>query len=386
MARLREVYPNMMELQFARHHGGKAAARAGGDHRQRQPDDLFRAFYRDMLGEEIGDAALEVFNDAAQALGGSDDEGRGMKPLIVDMQAFGPFAHQQVIDFRELGSKTFFLIHGPTGSGKTSILDGICFALFGDSSGGEREGRHLRSHHADSDTLTRGQLRLCARYRPLPRPPRARTDAQVHGAAVARRSRSRPPNSGASVGAGKETSNRSPPAGARSPMPSSDSSASRAAVPSGHHAAAGQVLRVPEEQLAGAREDPADPLWHRALQAHRGAAEALGERGLAREPRRSARSARPCSTRPRQRARRRWNCADSSRATISMNARAPSRAAPAALAAEGTGRGAPIRRPLRRVRWRGHCAADPSRRATRLGWPTNAACERSPGRVDPTLR
>ena len=77
-----------------------------------------------------------------------------MKPLVVEMQAFGPFADRQVIDFRELGSKTFFLIHGPTGSGKTSILDGICFALFGDSSGGEREGRHLRSHHADSDTLT----------------------------------------------------------------------------------------------------------------------------------------------------------------------------------------------------------------------------------------
>lgn len=77
-----------------------------------------------------------------------------MKPLVIEMQAFGPFAKRQVIDFRELGSKTFFLIHGPTGSGKTSILDGICFALFGDSSGGEREGRQMRSHHADSDMLT----------------------------------------------------------------------------------------------------------------------------------------------------------------------------------------------------------------------------------------
>ena len=77
-----------------------------------------------------------------------------MKPLVIDMQAFGPFAERQVIDFRELGSKTFFLIHGPTGSGKTSILDGICFALFGDSSGGERDGRQMRSHHADGDTLT----------------------------------------------------------------------------------------------------------------------------------------------------------------------------------------------------------------------------------------
>lgn len=77
-----------------------------------------------------------------------------MKPLQLEMQAFGPFARRQVIDFRQLRDKTFFLIHGPTGSGKTSILDGICFALFGDSSGGERDSRQMRSHHADADTLT----------------------------------------------------------------------------------------------------------------------------------------------------------------------------------------------------------------------------------------
>lgn len=77
-----------------------------------------------------------------------------MRPLVIEMQAFGPFAQRQVIDFRVLGSHTFFLIHGPTGSGKTSILDAMCFALFGDSSGGEREGRQMRSHHAHEATLT----------------------------------------------------------------------------------------------------------------------------------------------------------------------------------------------------------------------------------------
>ena len=45
-----------------------------------------------------------------------------MKPLVLEMQAFGPFAHRQIIDFQLLGEKTFFLIHGPTGSGKTTIL------------------------------------------------------------------------------------------------------------------------------------------------------------------------------------------------------------------------------------------------------------------------
>jgi exonuclease SbcC len=77
-----------------------------------------------------------------------------MRPIVIDMQAFGPFAARQVIDFRRLGDKRFFLIHGPTGSGKTSILDAMCFALFGDSSGGERDGAQMRSHHADVAMLT----------------------------------------------------------------------------------------------------------------------------------------------------------------------------------------------------------------------------------------
>lgn len=73
MARLREVYPNMMELQFARTNAGTAVALGGGDHRQRQPDDLFKAFYRAMLGEEIGDAALSVFNYTTELLAGGKD-------------------------------------------------------------------------------------------------------------------------------------------------------------------------------------------------------------------------------------------------------------------------------------------------------------------------
>ncbi|NJA90106.1 SMC family ATPase [Rhodocyclus tenuis] len=81
-----------------------------------------------------------------------------MKPLRLELCAFGPFAGGQTIDFGELGAQTFFLIHGPTGAGKTSILDGIAFALYGDSSGGEREGRQLRSHHAAAGTLTEVSL------------------------------------------------------------------------------------------------------------------------------------------------------------------------------------------------------------------------------------
>ncbi|MBN1380222.1 MAG: SMC family ATPase [Deltaproteobacteria bacterium] len=72
-----------------------------------------------------------------------------MKPLMLAMQAFGPFAGNQIIDFAELDGRQFFLIHGPTGAGKTTILDAMCFALYGSSSGAERESWEMRSDHAD---------------------------------------------------------------------------------------------------------------------------------------------------------------------------------------------------------------------------------------------
>lgn len=77
-----------------------------------------------------------------------------MKPLRLLLRAFGPYADEQIVDFRQLGGRSLFLIHGPTGSGKTTILDAICFALYGDTSGAEREGRQMRSDHADPSVLT----------------------------------------------------------------------------------------------------------------------------------------------------------------------------------------------------------------------------------------
>lgn len=77
-----------------------------------------------------------------------------MKPLKLTISAFGPFAGTQTIDFTELGERTFFLINGPTGSGKTTVLDAICFALYGDTSGAQREGKQMRSDHADSSAVT----------------------------------------------------------------------------------------------------------------------------------------------------------------------------------------------------------------------------------------
>lgn len=77
-----------------------------------------------------------------------------MKPLFLKCSAFGPYAGALALDFTALKDRNFFLIHGPTGAGKTTVLDAICFALYGDSSGNLRTGRTLRSDLADRETPT----------------------------------------------------------------------------------------------------------------------------------------------------------------------------------------------------------------------------------------
>lgn len=81
-----------------------------------------------------------------------------MRPLRLTMTAFGPYARTQVIDFTQLEDKNLFLVAGPTGSGKTTIFDAICYAIYGEASGAERDGENLRSHFADIDTLTQVEL------------------------------------------------------------------------------------------------------------------------------------------------------------------------------------------------------------------------------------
>jgi exonuclease SbcC len=84
-----------------------------------------------------------------------------MKPLRLVVKAFGPYPDEQVFDFRTLRNRLLFLIHGPTGSGKTSVLDAICFALYGVCSGMHREPKQVRSDHASSDVQTEVIFDFC---------------------------------------------------------------------------------------------------------------------------------------------------------------------------------------------------------------------------------
>lgn len=75
------------------------------------------------------------------------------------MTAFGPYKGTEIVDFRDLRDNRLFVISGATGSGKTTIFDGICFALYGQASGEDRTDiRAMRSDFAHHDTQTEVEL------------------------------------------------------------------------------------------------------------------------------------------------------------------------------------------------------------------------------------
>lgn len=81
-----------------------------------------------------------------------------MKLIKLTLSAFGPYADKAEIDFEKFGQKGLFLITGDTGAGKTTIFDGICYALFGKASGDNRTSDMIRSDFANDNTPTFAEL------------------------------------------------------------------------------------------------------------------------------------------------------------------------------------------------------------------------------------
>ncbi|MER5435420.1 SMC family ATPase [Streptomyces sp. NPDC002588] len=109
----------------------------------------------------------------------------------LDLTAFGPFGGSQSVDFDDLSAAGLFLLHGPTGAGKTSVLDAVCYALYGSVPGARQtapgQGLTLRSDHAAPGTRTEVTLELTVAGRRLEitrQPPHERPKKRGSGTTV----------------------------------------------------------------------------------------------------------------------------------------------------------------------------------------------------------
>ena len=77
-----------------------------------------------------------------------------MRPIRLEISAFGPYAGRTVVDFDKLGKSGLYLITGDTGAGKTTLFDAITYALYGEASGETRDSAMFRSKYAAPETPT----------------------------------------------------------------------------------------------------------------------------------------------------------------------------------------------------------------------------------------
>ena len=93
-----------------------------------------------------------------------------MRPIRLELSAFGPYLEHTVIDFEKLNEAGLFLITGQTGGGKTTLLDAMSIALFYKSTGGRRTFQDMRCLAAADSDRTEVVYHFCLLYTsPSPR-------------------------------------------------------------------------------------------------------------------------------------------------------------------------------------------------------------------------
>lgn len=115
-----------------------------------------------------------------------------MRPIRLTLQAFGPFATREVVDFREALEAGLFGVYGQTGAGKSTLFSAMSFALFGAPTKTDQDARSLRSDHASPDLPTEvefvfelGAKTYLIRRRPAQERRRTRGEGMTEDAAEA---------------------------------------------------------------------------------------------------------------------------------------------------------------------------------------------------------
>ena len=189
-----------------------------------------------------------------------------MKLHHLTVTAFGPFAGTESVDFDALNDAGLFLLSGATGAGKTSILDAVCFALYG-AVPGVRGVKTLKSQHAEDDDPAGGGPGVQRPGASLPDPAIPRVEpseatrhrhAHREGLRVAGRADGR-----------RRALPDLPCRRGRADGLRADRHACRA-VPAGGDAAPGRLPEVPARVLPGPARGAPAPVPDRPLRPHRG--------------------------------------------------------------------------------------------------------------------
>ena len=152
MPRLREYYPHAVKLTRSAVTSPNEKVNRR-DIRQSSPRDIVHDFWRDIGHDDaLSDAQVTCLDAAIERARVKERAHEAGTPNHGGLWALRGTTR---LDFEALHGKPLVLIHGPTGGGKTAILDAMCYGLFGKTSGDERQGDDLRSDLADPGHLTR---------------------------------------------------------------------------------------------------------------------------------------------------------------------------------------------------------------------------------------
>ena len=165
MDRLRARFPDTLVLGFDPEGAGAAPKASYSSRLAEAEDDLSVCcgFLEHVRGRPAYDAEAAVLAEALEAV--RLEGGVAVRIHRLEISAFGPFAGTERIDFDRLSAHGLFLLNGATGAGKTSVLDAICFALYGSVPGARQDGKRLRSDHAEAAAEPRVTCEFSAKGR-----------------------------------------------------------------------------------------------------------------------------------------------------------------------------------------------------------------------------